>query len=122
MALKTMSVPKLRELREKVDAMISAKVSERRRELESELSELARHDGKGRGRRGASLLGRTVAPKYRNPENPAETWSGRGLPPRWMAAEIKAGKKKDDFLIEGPARASAARTPKKTRKVRKAKQ
>jgi DNA-binding protein H-NS len=122
MALKTMSVPKLRELREKVDAMISAKVSERRRELESELSELARHDGKGRGRRGASLIGRTVAPKYRNPENTSETWSGRGLPPRWMAAQIKAGKKKDHFLIEGPARASAPKTRKKARKMRKTKQ
>jgi DNA-binding protein H-NS len=120
MALKTLSVPKLRELREQVDAMISAKVSERRQELESELSELAQHDGKRRGRRGASLIGRTVAPKYRNPENTSETWSGRGLPPRWMAAQIKAGKKKDDFLIDGKARASAAKTPKKTRKVRKA--
>jgi DNA-binding protein H-NS len=122
MALKTMSVPKLRELREQVDAMISAKVSERRQELESELSELARHDGKGRGRRGASLIGRTVAPKYRNPENTSETWSGRGLPPRWMAAQIKAGKKKDDFLIEGPSGAAAPKTRRKARKMRKTKQ
>lgn len=40
-----------------------------------------------------------VAPKYRNPAKPSETWSGRGLPPRWMAALIKKGKKKEDFLI-----------------------
>jgi hypothetical protein len=30
-----------------------------------------------------------VAPKYRNPENPSETWAGRGLTPRWLAAAIK---------------------------------
>jgi DNA-binding protein H-NS len=24
-----------------------------------------------------------VLPKYRNPKNPAETWSGRGKQPRW---------------------------------------
>jgi hypothetical protein len=31
----------------------------------------------------APLLG-AVAPKYRNPENPAETFAGRGLKPRWL--------------------------------------
>ncbi|MBU8975622.1 H-NS histone family protein [Lysobacter sp. MMG2] len=40
-----------------------------------------------------------VAPKYRNPANPSETWAGRGKPPRWMAAQISAGKKIEDFLI-----------------------
>ena len=95
MALNTMSIPKLRDLREKVDAMISTKVSERRRELESELTKLAHHDGGRSGRRGASLTGRKVAPKYRNPENRSETWSGRGLPPRWMVALMKKTGKKN---------------------------
>ena len=40
-----------------------------------------------------------VAPKYRNPANPAETWAGRGQPPRWLAAELKTGKKLEDYLI-----------------------
>lgn len=40
-----------------------------------------------------------VAPKYRNPAKPGETWSGRGLPPRWMAAQLKKGRKREDFLI-----------------------
>ena len=40
-----------------------------------------------------------VAPKYRNPANAKETWTGRGLPPRWMADLIKKGKKREDFLI-----------------------
>lgn len=40
-----------------------------------------------------------VAPKYRNPANPAETWSGRGKQPRWLAAETAKGKKAEDFLI-----------------------
>jgi hypothetical protein len=41
-----------------------------------------------------------VLPKYRNPKNPAETWSGRGKQPRWLAAQLRSGKKVDDFLIE----------------------
>ena len=56
-----------------------------------------------------------MAPKYRNPENPAETWSGRGLKPRWMAGAIKGGKKLDDFAIEGVSSrpAKATRAPRK---------
>jgi DNA-binding protein H-NS len=123
MALKTMSVDKLRDLSSKVEAAISAKVTERRRELESELSKLS-----GFGRRGGKAVkfGRggpkgPVAPKYRNPENTTETWAGRGLKPRWLAAAIRSGKKLDDFLIPGASKASAAKPAKKTRKVRKAK-
>lgn len=42
----------------------------------------------------------TVAPKYRNPENPSETWAGRGVKPRWMQALLARGKTMDDFKIE----------------------
>jgi DNA-binding protein H-NS len=37
--------------------------------------------------------------KYRDPKNPSNTWTGRGRPPRWMAAAVKSGSKRDDFLI-----------------------
>jgi DNA-binding protein H-NS len=56
-----------------------------------------------------------VAPKYRNPENPTETWAGRGLKPRWLTAAIKGGKKLEDFAIEG-TKASAAKPTKRTRR------
>lgn len=41
-----------------------------------------------------------VAPKYRNPANRTETWTGRGKQPRWLAAQVKKGKKVEDFLIK----------------------
>lgn len=41
-----------------------------------------------------------VAPKYRNPGNPKETWSGRGKQPRWLAALVAKGRKPDEFLIK----------------------
>ena len=41
-----------------------------------------------------------VAPKYRNPLNTAETWAGRGQQPKWMATQIAAGRKLEDFLIK----------------------
>jgi len=40
-----------------------------------------------------------VEPKYRNPANAAETWSGRGKPPRWLAEYLNQGRNREDFLI-----------------------
>jgi DNA-binding protein H-NS len=122
MALKTMPIAKLQGLKSKIEAAINAKVSERRRELEAELSKLGRFQG-GKAR-GKSALGRggargAVAPKYRNPENPAETWAGRGLKPRWLTAAIKGGKKIEDFAIAGAATSSKGNGRKKARKARK---
>src|SRR5206468_7350413 len=41
-----------------------------------------------------------VQPKYRNPDNPSETWSGRGRQPRWLVAQLRAGGRIDDFSIK----------------------
>ena len=41
-----------------------------------------------------------VAPKYRDPANAANTWTGRGKQPRWLAEYTKAGRKVEDFLIQ----------------------
>jgi DNA-binding protein H-NS len=118
MALKTMPIAKLQDLRSKVEAAIHSKVTERRHELESELSKLVRFEGgRGGGKVGRGGARGSVATKYRNPENPAETWAGRGLKPRWLTAAIKGGKKQDDFLIAG-AKAPASKQSKKARKVR----
>lgn len=38
-------------------------------------------------------------PKYRNPENPEQTWSGRGRRPGWIAEAEKAGKSLEDMAI-----------------------
>ncbi|MDD3447833.1 MAG: H-NS histone family protein [Gammaproteobacteria bacterium] len=41
-----------------------------------------------------------VKPKYRNPDNAKETWTGRGKQPRWVGAAIASGKALDDLLIK----------------------
>ena len=41
----------------------------------------------------------TVAPKYRNPGNAEQTWSGRGKRPRWFNDALAAGKKEKDLAI-----------------------
>jgi DNA-binding protein H-NS len=39
-----------------------------------------------------------VAAKYRNPAT-GDTWSGRGLKPKWLAAALAEGKSLADFTI-----------------------
>ncbi len=116
MNLKSMSIDKLSKLSEQVAAALNAKVVEERRTVQDQLSKLDRFaagGSRGKGVRGA--LRGAVAPKYRNPDNPAETWAGRGLKLRWLAAALKTGKKLEDFSITAPVKRGRA-APKKARR------
>ena len=54
---------------------------------------IALHGGKGR------KSGAKAPAKYANPENPSQTWSGRGRKPAWLHEGLKAGKSVEDFEI-----------------------
>src|ERR1044072_5203177 len=41
-----------------------------------------------------------VSPKYRNPDQPSETWAGRGKQPRWLVAQLGSGRRMDAFRIK----------------------
>ncbi len=96
-----------------------AKIAEKGNELSAKLAKFARdlgippqnvptitvaHNGNGHGapRKGktprtqAAKKPSTVAVKYRDPANPTNTWTGRGMTPRWIT---KSGKQKEAFLI-----------------------
>jgi DNA-binding protein H-NS len=45
-----------------------------------------------------STAGRKVAAKYRHSKT-GDSWSGRGLQPKWLRAELAAGKKLSDFAV-----------------------
>ena len=103
--IKSLDVDALLTLRDDIDK----RLSEKRRDLEKQLSRLASDSGRGiraiaklgltrGGRRTSAMKGRKVPPKYRGPGG--ETWAGRGAQPRWLAAALKEGKKLEDFLIE----------------------
>ncbi|WP_181952942.1 H-NS histone family protein [Achromobacter ruhlandii] len=49
---------------------------------------------------------RPVPPKYRHPET-GLTWSGRGREPRWLAAEERSGRRREQFLIVSPEHSAA---------------
>lgn len=50
--------------------------------------------------RKSATAGSKVAPKYRNPANASETWTGRGKQPRWLATLTEQGRKLEEFLIK----------------------
>jgi DNA-binding protein H-NS len=97
--LKSMSVDELWSLHEEVDSLLARKILAEKTRLEQQLRKLApgvTATKKASARRPYP----PVFPKYRNPAQPGETWAGRGKTPRWLAAQLRSGKKLDDFRIE----------------------
>ena len=115
--LKSMSAAQLIDLRGDIDRVLAAKVSAERKELQAKLDKLEQFGGKGRAGRGRShpLKGGKVAPRFRGPEG--ETWSGRGLRPKWMTALIAQGHKPEEFAIDAPGAGKGTR--KRARRGRK---
>ena len=94
-----------------LEQRVSKAIEDRRRDEKSEIQKKVREliEGAGFGvdeivgksaPAKKSLKGRKVAPKYRNPKNPDETWTGRGRQPKWLAAELARGRSLDSFLIK----------------------
>ena len=101
--LKSMSLDELWALREEIGAALTRKISAEKTQLERRLKQLLAKDAAyGHLRRERRPYPR-VFPKYRNPAKPSETWAGRGKQPRWLTAQLKSGKKLDDFLIQPPS-------------------
>ena len=103
--LDDMTSKELIELRNRIDLRIAerqeadradllAAMRRRADEVGVSLDDLFGGSGHRNGPRGV------VAAKYRNPDNPTETWSGRGRMPNWLATKIAVGgAAKEDFAI-----------------------
>jgi len=113
--INSLSLNELWALHDQITAILTSKLTTEKRRLEDQLAKLNTSLVPGlnpeRQHRLASL-GRVrrpypqVLPKYRNPTNPAETWAGRGKRPRWLQAQLKSGKRIENFLIVRKARQS----------------
>ncbi len=94
-----LSIDELWNFHQQVTVKLSRALEEERARLEDRLRKIE-------FARDVSTLNRVrrpypkVHPKYRNPKNPAETWAGRGKQPRWLRAQLRGGKKLEDFLID----------------------
>ena len=104
-AFKSMSIDELWHLHEELISTLARKLAEEKAKLENRLRFLGNSSSAISSNRKRRAYPR-VLPKYQNPKNPAEKWSGRGKQPHWVQAQLKAGKKLEHFLI---ARSSTER-------------
>jgi hypothetical protein len=101
LSLKTMTESKLKVLKREIDAAIHAKITARRKEIESELSRLSLLGGGARAKViGAAARGMDGA-KYQNSASPRKA----------------AGRKLDKSLLADSPKVSSAKQPKKARKT-----
>jgi len=99
--LKSMSVDELLSLHEFVSSALVRRIPAEKARLDQRLRQLRlgavpRHTKMSH----ASRPYPQALPKYRNPAEPSETWAGRGKKPRWLTAQLKSGKRIDDFRID----------------------
>ena len=90
--LDVMPTDQLWALHEEVSATLSARLSDEKRVLDERLNRLSSHAPERR-------FYPPVLPKFRNPDNPADTWSGRGRPPHWVARQLRLGKRMEELKI-----------------------
>lgn len=97
--LAKMNVDELWALHKKVDATLSTRLVDEMNKLQLRLAQINGQADKLGNRVKQRRPYPKVYPKYRNPERPFETWSGRGMQPRWVRAQLGSGKRFDDLLI-----------------------
>src|SRR5215204_5159887 len=83
----------------KMEAQIQRLKAEKQNAERAELRQKLTDEAKKHGFDINELFGKRrargkVAPKYRDPDNRSNTWTGRGRMPRWMVAATKGGKAK----------------------------
>jgi DNA-binding protein H-NS len=93
------SVSELEKLAGSVANALKYKAEEERRELIELIIETAKKANVGVEIYELDSRKKELSVQYRNPENPLETWKGRGIKPRWLQAKIKEGFSIEDFKI-----------------------
>lgn len=94
--LTTMTVEELIEFRRSIDAEIEGRLAKKREEAKRQIVEIARENFISSGDLEKMIASTKV---YRNPDNPWETWGGKGRKPKWVKKALDAGKKLDDLLL-----------------------
>ena len=109
--LNSIPIDELWALHEKLGKKLVARIVSEQALLEARLDQLQRPPGERQVRRRRPYP--PVSPKYRNPNDPSETWSGRGKLPRWLVPLLKSGMQIENFRIG--SRAEAGRMPRNRR-------
>ena len=101
--LESMDLEGLKELRKKLDRAIANYETRKRQEALSAVERAAREHGfklaellvEGKSSRGRKSTAAVV--RYVNPEDPEQTWSGRGRRPNWVSSALESGRTLDEL-------------------------
>ena len=102
--LNQLSETELQSLLENAGRALKERQYSKRKEVIAQIKDLAasigvnveiQETGKKLDRRSAA-----VPSRYRNPNDATQTWTGRGLKPKWMKALIDAGHSASEFEIQ----------------------
>jgi DNA-binding protein H-NS len=96
----SMSLDELWNMHEQIGEILRSKLKTEKVKLEKRLAELRLTSEDGvKGTKTGRRSYPKVHPKYRNPQQPFETWSGRGKQPRWVTNLLRSGKAIGDLRI-----------------------
>jgi len=99
----SLSETEIQALIENAEKALKEKLSSKRKEVIAQIKELAASIGVTvdihEGEKKIERKGGKVAARYRNPDNFSQTWTGRGLAPKWMQELLAAGRDKSEFEI-----------------------
>jgi DNA-binding protein H-NS len=106
--LDAMSIDEMWQLHEEISRVLSVRLTSEKRELEKRLTQLRREkeiphselvDKQLKDPPRERRKYPRVFPKYQNPMEPSETWSGRGKQPRWLTIALNTGHTIEEFVI-----------------------
>lgn len=100
----TLSENELADLIAKASKELEVKRQGKKRETIAQIKDLAASIGvyveisEGE-RKASSRKGSSVPIKYRDPDNPRNAWTGRGMKPRWLNALLEQGRSLEEFQV-----------------------
>lgn len=98
--LNAYSLVELKQLKKDVEKALSSLEERRRKQAlaaaESAVKEMGFSLSELTGKKQPRAIN---APKFRHPEHPEQTWSGRGRRPAWFVEALENGASQDDLLI-----------------------
>jgi DNA-binding protein H-NS len=104
--LSNYSVAELRSLQNQISEQLKMRAEQEKAAAREQILAIANRVGlplkelvSGRLGTRSALKGRSVAIRFRNPDNTAQEWSGRGRKPKWVQEWMGTGKSIDALKV-----------------------
>ncbi|AKO98076.1 MAG: H-NS histone family protein [Marinovum algicola] len=94
-----LSLKELKQLQKQVAKAISTFEDRKKKEALAALEAKAAEMGFSLSDLTTGKGGKISAPKYQNPDDPTQTWTGRGRKPGWFAQALERGTSPEEMLI-----------------------